>query len=53
MRKYPDTVDKLQYISYKVNQLTSAEKEELRAFGKELPLTSMIQDSDDEEDDET
>ena len=48
VRKYPDIADQLQYISCKVDQLTSAEKEELRAAGKEVPSTPVIPDSDDE-----
>ena len=53
VRRYPEIADKLQYISCKVNQLTSVEKEELRAAGKEVLPTSVIPNSDDEENNET
>ena len=54
VRRYPDIAEQLQYISCKVDQLTSAEKEELRPAGKEVPPTPEIPDSDneDENDDE-
>ena len=40
----------MQYISCKADQLTSAEKEELRTAGKEVPPTPEIPDSNDEDD---
>ena len=52
VRKYPEIADKIQYISYKIDQLTTAEKEEMKAAGKEVPPTSVIPDSDDEEESE-
>ena len=52
MKRYLEIADKLEYISCKVDQLTSAKKEEIRAVGKEVPSTLVIPDSDDEEDDE-
>ena len=48
VRKYAEIADQLQYISCKVDQLTLAEKEELRAAGKEVPSIPVIPDSDDE-----
>ena len=42
----------MQYISCKVDQLTSAEKEELRVAGKEVPPAPVIPDSDDEDEDD-
>ena len=52
VKRYPEIVDQLQYISCKVDQLTSAEKEELSEAGKEVPPTPDIPDLDDEEEDE-
>ena len=52
IKKYLDITDQLQYISCKVDQLTTAEKEELRASGKEVPSTPIIPDLDDEVEDE-
>ena len=52
VKRYPEIADQLQYISRKVDQLTSAEKEELREAGKEVPPTPDILVSDDEEEDE-
>ena len=52
VRRYPEIAEQLQYISCKVDQLTSAEKEELRTTGKEVPPTPDIPDSDDEDEDD-
>ena len=51
VKKYPEIADKLQYISCKIDRLTTVEKKELKAAGKEVPPTPVIPDSDDEEED--
>ena len=53
VKRYPEIAEQLQYISCKVDQLTSSEKEELRAAGKEVPPTPEILDSDNEDEEET
>ena len=52
VKKYPEITDQLHYISCKVDQLTSAEKEELLAAGKEVLSIPVIPDSDDEVEDD-
>ena len=52
VKKYPDIAEQLQYISCKVDQLTIAEKEELRAVRKEIPSTPITLDSNDKAEDE-
>ena len=52
VKKYSEITDKLQYISCKIDQLTTAKKEELKAAGKEVPPTPVILDSDNEEESE-
>ena len=51
VKKYPEITDKLQYISCKIDQLTTAEKQELKAAGKEVPPILVIPNSNDEEED--
>ena len=52
VKKYLEIADQLQYISYKVDQLISAEKEELRAARKEVPSIPVILDSNNEVEDD-
>ena len=54
MRKQSEIKEQLAYINYMANRLTSIEKKNLRAAGKEVPPTAEpLTDFDEDEDDQT
>ena len=54
LRRHPEIADKLECIRYKVDRLTTAEKQQLRDANKEIPPTPEApSDSEDEEEEES